>query len=510
MTRRAITADAVVAPDVRGDTVVVDDGVVVEVTSRAELTVEPSEVHEGHVIVPSFVDSHLHPLGYASLLVGTSLKEAVDLADVADRLREALVWLAPGRAVVAQRMDDTRLGGLPTRHDLDAAVAGRPVLVYRYCGHIAVANTAALDLAGIDPDTPDPPGGHLDRDPSGLPTGVLRETAVDLVGEAIEPLAPPLGDTAVLTAMRSLAATGMTRMGGMVAAAKPLWCGVGDELGTLCRLAKDLPLAVDVMVIADTVPELETAARQIGDAGGKLRFWGWKGFADGSLGGHTAALWEEFEDEPTKGTLRLVPDEAFRLARAALDLGGVAAIHAIGDRAIDETLDVYDRLIAEGCDPGRLRVEHLSVASDRAITRLAESGVVASVQPAFMGSESGWVPDRLGPDRGAYRLATMRDAGVRMIGGSDCPVEPPDPLHGIHAAVARPGWDDDQHLTAAEALELFTTSPADHFGAPPPLAAGSPADFVVVDGELGSSAASVAAVYSNGRGRELEPLPWPG
>lgn len=511
MSRHVISADAVITGQGRvGDAIVVDGGRVVEVTSRDSLDLQPAAHHAGHVILPAFIDSHVHPLGYASLITGTSLKEATSFPELADRLRGAADRLATGEALVAQRVDDTGLGRLPTRLDLDSAVTDRPVLIYRYCGHIAVANTVALDLAGIDRDTPDPPGGSLDRDADGTPTGVLRETAVELVGDAVDPFTPAPTDAAVLAALEGLAATGIARLGGMVAASRPLWCGVGDELGTLCRLAGDLPLDIDVMVIAESMADLRAATRKVTESGGRLRFWGWKGFADGSLGGHTAAMWAPFVDEPTTGTLRLNGGDAAGLAATALEMGGVAAIHAIGDRAVDATLDLFDRLIDEGHEPERMRIEHLSVASDEAIGRLAESRVIASVQPAFLSSEGGWVPERLGSERAAYRFAVMHRAGVRMIGGSDCPVEPPDPLHGIHSAVQRPGWDDNEHLTVEEAVALFTTTPSRHFGVAAPLAAGSPADFVVVDGEVGSGHASVEAVYRRGEKQSFQGVRWPG
>lgn len=492
-----------------GDTVVMENGRVVAVTERGRLGELPTRSHDGATIVPSFTDSHLHPLGYAALVTGTSLKQADDFADLTERLADAASRVPSGQAVMAQRLDDHRLGRLPTRHDLDAALPDRPVIIYRYCGHIAVASTTALDLAGIGPHTPDPTGGGLDRDARGVPTGVLRETAVDLVSPVLEPLLPGPNDADILAALDGLTAVGLNHVGAMVAVAQALWCGVGDELESLCRLAGDLPLDVDVMVIADTPDELRGAAHRIEDAGERLSFFGWKSFADGSLGGHTGAMWEPFSDMPTTGTLRLDPEYARGMATTALELGGVVAIHAIGDRAIDETLDVFDRLLAEGWDAGRLRIEHASVASEAAIARMAATGVIASVQPAFLTSEADWIPDRLGPKRQAYRFASMRQGGVRMIGGSDCPVERPDPLLGIAAATTRPGWDDDEVLAVDEALELYTDAAAEHFGRPSLLIPGSPADFVVVEGTMGDPVARVISVYSNGEARELKPIPWP-
>lgn len=511
MSRHAITASAVVgieAADV--DTVVVEDGSVVAVARSGQLGDIPNAQHPAGTIVPAFTDSHLHPLGYAALVSGVSLNQASTPAELHELLSEAASRLPPTDALMAQRLSEAPLGRLPTRHDLDAAVPDRPTIAYRYCGHVAVLNTAALRVTGIDEHTPDPPDGSLDRDTAGYPTGILRETAVDLVGPALEPLLPPPPSEQVLAALTGLVAAGISHIGAMAAADQPLWCGVGNELTQLCDLAPDLPVDMDVMVIADTPEELEHAARRIDQAGGRLNFWGWKAFADGSLGGHTAAMWEPFVDVDTTGILRLDPELARHMAGVALDLGGVVAIHAIGDRAVDQTLDLFDRLLSTGVDPNRLRMEHVSILTDTAIRRFADTGVVASVQPSFLTSESSWVPARLGPDRSPYRFGSMRRAGVRMIGGSDCPVERPDPLVGIAAATHRKGWGDGERLSVKDSLALYTSTAAAHFGRSRPLAEGSPADLVVVEGELGTEEAEVSAVYLGGESQPLRPVPWPG
>lgn len=500
MTPRALTAARILGTTTPGDSIVFQGGRVIAVTRRDQLGGVETVDFPGATVVPAFVDSHIHPIGYAALLAGTSLNGASNLADLAARLRSARDRIPAGGALMAQRLDDSRLGRLPTRVDLDRAVSDRPVLAYRYCGHIAVANTAALELAGVGPDTADPVGGSLDRDEAGAPTGVLRETAVGLVSGAIDPLVPPPGPDTILGAMEGLVATGMRRIGAIVAGGQPLWCGVGNELESLCGLAPDLPLDVDVLVIAETPDELVEAATRVTSSGGRLHFRGWKAFADGSLGGHTAAMWHPFEDKDTAGTLRLDPEWALMMARHVLDMGAESAIHAIGDRAIDSCLDVYQRLIEEGFDPARMRIEHVSVASDEAIGRMADLGVVASVQPAFLTSEANWVPARLG-NRPAYRFATMHRAGVSMIGGSDCPVERPDPLVGISAAVNRTGWDDHEQLDLPTALSLFSATD---------LSPGGPADLVVLDRSPDDPSATILAVYHDGQPQALAPVPWPG
>lgn len=507
MSIRAVVANAVMTSRGRlGDAIVVENGVVREVTTRDRLGDLPRVEHSGSTLVPAFIDSHIHPIGYAALVTGTSLKEADGIDDLVARVAEAA---ADVPALMAQRFDDAGIGRMPTRHDLDRAAPGRPVLAYRYCGHVAVANTAALDLAGIGPDTIDPRGGSLDRDDSGLPTGVLRETAIGLVSGVLDPLIPPPSDHDILVALGGLVACGLGRITAIVAAGEPLWCGVGNELAALCRIAGELPLDVDVLVTAGSPAELEQAAGRVRSAGRRLAFLGWKEFADGSFGGHTAAMREPFADHASTGTLRLDPDHAELMATTAHDLGGVAAIHAIGDHAIDVTLGVYERLVSRGRDPRRMRLEHVSVVDDGAITRLGSLGVVASVQPAFLTSEAGWVRRRLGEDRGAYRFASMARAGVVMIGGSDCPVERPDPLVGVAAAVHRRGWHDHEEVGLETALDWFTTSPARLLGLAEPLTGGSPADFVAVRG-LGDSDAEVEAVYLDGAVQDYPPVVWPG
>lgn len=406
----------------------------------------------------TYHDHHIHPIGYATLVDGLELMDSVDLADLTARVARFADTVEG--AVIGHRLNDEGLaeGRLPTRDDLDDVIGDRPTLLYRYCGHIAVANSAALSLAGVESGTPDPEGGSFDRDPTGEPTGVLRETAIQSVSSALAPLVDGPSDAAILRAFGDLAAMGLGSITGIVSAGEPLWCGVTDELDVLCRLAPDLPIDVDVLVIAPDPQLLAEAAEKIRRSQGRVRFLGWKEFADGSFGGHTAALHDPFTDRPdTRGTERLDREHATMMARAAMMLGGTVAVHAIGDRANDAVLDLFEDLVDMGADPTRLRVEHASLLTAAAVERMARLGVTASVQPAFLASEGDWLVKRIGDERmrRVYPFRSLIQAGIQVIGGSDSPVELPDPTIGINAAIGRPGFDPSEGLTPDEAAALF-------------------------------------------------------
>ncbi len=402
-------------------------------------------------------DHHLHPFGYAALINGLELMDASDLDEVMS-LVTARGEETQG-PIIGQRLNDegVRELRLPTATEIDDMVGDRPVLLYRYCGHIAVANSAALRLAGIDADTPDPEGGSFDRDASGRPNGILRETAVTPVSKALGPHTPPPSDLEIISALAGLRRMGVGSITGMISVSDAVWCAVDDEVETLLRLGPDLPVDIDVLLIAGNADDLRAAKESLDRAEGPIRFAGYKDFIDGSLGGHTAAMYEPFADEPTTGTERYRHDHMVEMARTSLELDGSVAIHAIGDRANDLALDVHEELIADGADPTRLRVEHASILAPETIERMARLGVTASVQPAFLASEESWLEKRLGAERmdRAYPFRSLLEAGVPLLGGSDSPVELPDPEIGIRAAVDRHGINPDEALTREQAEALF-------------------------------------------------------
>lgn len=457
--RQLIVADSIRTPVGPATGLLIEGGRVIEVGDADGLRSNAEEVRfPGAVVVPGFRDAHIHPLAMAA--PGLNIAEATSI----DWIRERIVD-TPG-IVIGTGLDERNLAEqrLPTRSDLDDV--DRPVLIYRVCGHVAVANTAALRAAGLDTAASDPPGGAFDRDAHGTPNGILRETAATLIaGHLDTPAATPED---LLDTLRSLVRLGITSIGAVVTSA---W---SERMDPLIELADDLPLRVHAIVEAPT----RTLDHPL------LTFGGVKVFADGSLGGRTAALREPYSDDgSTIGVLRLDRDSAITRARVALDGGGVVAVHAIGDRAIDATLETFEALIEEGAPADHLRVEHASITHDEQVRRMADLGVTACVQPAFVPSDAQWLPSRIGTARAAhtYRFATLLAAGIPTCGSSDAPVESPDPFAAMAAARNRSSFHPEESLSAAQAFALFTANGARSLGEAIPLTPGAPADFAVLD-----------------------------
>lgn len=483
---RTVTTDRGVV----GDSILIVDGRVAAIGTLTDFDGSGIEVTEyDATIIPGLRDAHTHPVAYTALLAGCSLKNATDMKDLQRRLVAYAGTLSDGQPVVATRFDDASLAEnrLPTRSDLDAAIPNRPAVVYRYCGHVAVANTAALHASGITGNTQAPSGGSIDHDDAGNPTGVLRETAMGLIPPSLAWSGNP-DEGSLLSALVGLAGAGITSIGAMI--------GHGDhptegrELELWRQVATKLPIRVHGIASVDSASSLEEAANGLSDAGPRLNWLGVKRFADGSLGGHTAAMHAPFADDPSVGILRL-SDMDTNLARRSLKLGGMVAIHAIGDRAIDGVLDIFEELISEGADPRDLRMEHVSVINPTQVDRFARLGVTAVVQPAFLASESEWITRRIGAERipWVYPFRSLLASNVPVAGSSDCPVEPPQALWGMAASMDRFGIAPDERLTGTAALAMFTSGAARALREPEPLATGSPADIAVIDADPATASA---------------------
>lgn len=351
----------------------------------------------------------------------------------------------------------------PNRQLVDRAAPENPVLLSRLDGHIAVANTLALERAGVGRDTPDPRGGHIERDPdTGEPTGILIDAAQGLVRREIPEPSDEQRARAADAAIRHAASLGVTSVHAM---------GPPDELRLLRRLEEEGRLHVRARV---ALPDVGAAVEEsrAGAAGGSLvRTGAVKLFADGSLGAGSALLFEPYDDQPTSSGLAIYEEEELRSLVAEADAAGLQiAMHAIGDRATRMALDAFQYAAERNGRRGaRHRVEHAQVVQPEDRARFARVGVIASVQPSHCTDDMRWVGKRLGArTRFAYPYRSLVDAGARVALGTDWPVEALDPLISIHAAVTRQspagepdgGWHPEERVSLAEAVRDYTLGSA--------------------------------------------------
>lgn len=434
------------------------------------------------VVLPGLRDGHIHPTGLAANAGRVDVAAVATIGDLIERLAERAAQTSG--PVIAVGFDDERVaeGRMPSAADLDRASGDRPVVVYRHCSHIASANHVALAQAGIDDATSDPDGGRIRRGADGRPTGVLEEHALVALTSSLDQSVDAPDVESVYAVLSDLHRLGLVAIDAMVATGDSMWCTGGDELEVIASLGTDSPVMMDVFVICTDTDGLRRAAARLAAAGPRVRFAGWKGFADGSLGARTAALRSPYNDDPSTAGL-LVAKNLEMMAEAAVQLGGQAAIHAIGDLAVERALVVAERLGVAGA----VRIEHAAIADPDQVERMAAAGVVASVQPSFVPADAPWIARRLGQDRAewAYPFASMLGAGVTMRGGSDAPIETADPMVAIRDACA----ERRERLTVDEAVDLYAAGR---------IEVGGPATFILTQGEPGGSAARVAEVWENG------------
>ena len=457
----------------------------------------------GRMLVPGFTDAHVHFLDGGFRLASVRLRDAGTPEAFTARLKAFAATLPKGTWIQGGDWDHERWGGaLPTRAWVDSVTPDHPVWVNRLDGHMALANSLALRLAGVTRATADVEGGTVVRESSGEPTGVFKDNAMALVGRAVPPPDEAQADRAVDAATAYVAAQGVTSVHSM---------GTWDDLAAYeraraagrlrTRVYAAVPLATWAR-LRDTVAAWRAAGRALpgGLAGDRwLQIGGLKGYVDGSLGSHTAAMLAPFTDAPGDRGLFVTPPESLYAWTRAADAAGLQLIvHAIGDRAIRAQLDVYQRVAAEhGPRDRRWRVEHVQHLDAADVPRFAPLGVVASMQPYHAIDDGRWAEKVIGPERArlTYAFRALLDARARLAFGSDWFVAPPTPLEGIYAAVTRrtldgahpDGWVPAQKVTVDEALRAYTAGGAYAGFADGDLGtleAGKLADFVLVDRDL--------------------------
>ncbi len=420
---------------------------------------------EGGHLYPGFIDCHTHLVRYGLSLFTVDLRGVESLDELVERLRAGLDrlymgWLL-GRGWDQDKMVERRY---PTRDVLDQVSREVPIYIKRVCGHIAAANSKALELAGIDRDTPDPEGGAIDRDETGEPTGILRERAMELIEKILPQPDEEMLMKAAEAGIEDMLSRGVTTA--HLVSATPEELMVLEKLNRMGRLRMRVRVYFDYRYLDWLV---EKGFRR-GDGDERLRFMGIKIITDGSLGGRTAYLSQPYSDDPsTRGVLIVPFEELRRVVKASFTHGFQLAIHGIGDAAIENIIKAYGEEIGEEVRRRRDRIEHASVLRPDLIDKIVDLGIAVSTQPQFITSDT-WVVDRLGERRARYTypLGTLARRGVLMGFGSDCPVEIPDPVMGVYAAVTRGRGDNvplglltpDECLGTVEALKYYTEEAA--------------------------------------------------
>ena len=451
---------------------------------------------KGRTLIPGLIDAHGHVGSYGLSLLRINLVGAMSEEEAAIRVQEFADTNPDLNWILGRGWNQVLWGNtdFPTASSLDRLISDRPVWLTRIDGHAGWANSAALQLAGIDQSTNDPVGGQIIRDEDGAPTGVLVDTAMNFVSSQVP--RPTLEDEkiALTAAMQALAEYGLTSVhdagvnSQTVRAYKELVTESSLKIRINAMLSASDPLYQDRLA--------EGLYRSLDDT---LAINSVKIVSDGALGSRGAALIEDYTDEPgNRGLLRYNDERLEFLMRVAMNSNFQVNTHAIGDNANLKVLDNYERLINEtGSRLRRHRIEHAQILRYEDIKRFSELGILPSMQAIHATSDKNMAQNRLGEIRiqGAYAWRKLIDAGARIANGSDFPVESPNPFWGLHAAVTRQdrdgeptgGWFPEERMTVTEAFASFTIDAAyaghqeDLIGS---LETGKKADFIFLDRDI--------------------------
>ncbi len=421
----------------------------------------------GRRVVPGFNDAHVHFIDGADELVGVNLRPAADERDLARRLAAYVAKLPKGRWVLGGYWDHEAWpsNALPTRQAIDAVTPDHPVFVQRLDGHMGLANSLAMKLAGITRATQSPDGGTIVRDGSGEPAGIFKDNAMGLIGRAIPPATLDEVVDKARAALKHAAGHGVTSVQDMTASA--------TELAAYQALRQRGELTARIYSIQNHgIVGLVQAGVKTGFGDDWIRIGGIKLFADGSMGSGTAAFFEPYADDAsTRGLLLQSPEELEKQMLDADAAGFQLVVHAIGDHANANVIDAMEKVAsAHGARDRRPRIEHAQVVRDADKQRMARLGIIASIQPSHCIDDMRWAEKRIGRDRCAiaYDFKSFVDAGVKVAFGTDWYVEPLDPMIGLYAAVTRQfpdgtpagGWFPEEKIAMPQAVEFYTLGAA--------------------------------------------------
>jgi predicted amidohydrolase YtcJ len=458
----------------------------------------------GHFVMPGFNDAHMHLASAGFEKLNVNLVGVKTLDEFRERIQARAEKAVPGEWIVGEGWDETLwpVKAVPTRWDLDEVTNGHPAYMDRVDGHIAVANTRALQLASVTVASRDPEGGRIDRDENGTPNGILREGARDAVRAVIPKPNHDQRRKAIETAMAEISSYGLTSVQD-----NSSW----EDFQVYQELEHEGKLNVRIsewLPFDDSVDALNSKRNSQPASDNLLHTGMLKGFMDGSLGSKTAALLEPYSDDPKNSGLPQYDHAKLNaMTRERLLAGYQIGFHAIGDRGVQMALDAFDEAEKAAKDGGvkatdggenfRLRVEHAQVTTPQQIVRFKQFKVIASMQPSHLLTDMNWAESRLGAKRAAssYAWADFLKHGVVLAFGTDYPVERVSPFRGLYAAVTRQSEDGkktyypEQKLTIEQAIAAYTTGSAYAEFAEKQkgkLEPGMLADFVVLDQDITS------------------------
>jgi predicted amidohydrolase YtcJ len=461
----------------------------------------------GHFVMPGFNDAHLHLADAGLQQLNVDLTGVKSLDEFRQRIVARLESVKPGDWILGGGWDETLwpVKVTPTRWDLDEISGVHPIFLKRIDGHIGIANTRALQLANVTLASKDPQGGHIDRSESGEPAGILRETAMSAIYAVVPKPTREKRRQGIELALADMAKHGVTS-----AQDYSTW----DDFQVYVQLEKEGKLTARIsewLPFDEPVETLKKKRASHSQSDLMLHTGMLKGFMDGSLGSHTAALLEPYADDPkNSGLPRYEAAQLNEMAKQRVLAGFQLGFHAIGDKGVQMALDAYAEAekaahdggvkAPNGGDDFRLRIEHAQVTTPAEIARFKELNVIASMQPSHVLTDMRWAQDRLGPRRAAtsYAWAAFLDKGVTLAFGTDYPIEPVFPFRGLYAAVTRKSengkqeYFPEQKLTMDQAIAAYTTGAAfaefeeKEKGK---LVPGMLADFIVLDRDVTASAA---------------------
>lgn len=427
---------------------------------------------EGKLMLPGFNDSHLHFISGGNYLLGINLRPALSKEELVKTLKDYIKerrlpdssWITGGRWDHELWPDKS----LPTKELIDSISPNTPVFVSRIDGHVGLANSKALELAGITKNSPDPEGGLIERDPeTGEPTGILKDNAMDLVFKIIPPPSLEENIEAALRAIEEAKKLGVTSVQDMTQPGElEAYKKIMDDGKLTCRIYSIWPI--------DRYEDIVRAGVTVGNEQGLIKRGALKGYADGSLGASTAWFFEPYDNDSSNSGLPMDVVTNGNLEKWAFDVDRnrlQICVHAIGDRANAFMLDLFEKIKKENAPwDRRFRIEHAQHLRRNDIYRFAEIGVIASVQPYHCIDDGVWAEKRIGPERiqttHAYR--SLLSSGAVVAFGTDWPVAPLNPLLGIYAAVTRRtvdgknpyGWNPKEKISAEEAIKCYTLNAA--------------------------------------------------